>query len=112
MASAHQRPALPGTKKRHNTTAGTARMRKYVKTLGRLTALTAAGAGATVFMERTRALEGGERQWGGSGTDDHELGKPPPDHRSGLAAFARADPALGKACSARASIRCPHSRRS
>src|SRR5215831_13481581 len=49
-------------------------MRKYVKTLGRLTALTAAGTGATVFMGRTRALEVGERQWGGSAEDDHELG--------------------------------------
>src|SRR5262249_49692021 len=75
---------LPGTRKRHNTTAGTARIRKYVKTLGKLTALTAAGAGATVFMGRTRALEVGERQWGGSGRHDHELGTPLPKELSGL----------------------------
>src|SRR5262245_9212869 len=73
-ASAHQRPAVPGTRKRHNTTAGTARMRKYVNTLGRLTALTAAGAGATVFMGRTRALGVGGRQWGRDREDDHDLG--------------------------------------
>src|SRR5215467_13181125 len=76
MASAHQRPAFPGTRKRHNTTAGTARIRKYVKTLGRLTALTGAGAGATVFMVRTRALEVGSVNGGGPGEDDHELGTP------------------------------------
>src|SRR6185312_13518886 len=53
---------------------GTARIRRYVSRLGKLTGFAVAGDGATVFMRRTRAPPAGDRQWGATGQPDHVLG--------------------------------------